>query len=190
MPDTRPERGWHSRGYLPHLDAAETIQFITFRLADSLPAHVARGLLDDGRAHSKFEALLDAGHGDCWLAKHEIASVVEDALLHFDGTRYRVLAWCVMPNHVHVVIETMAGHGLSDVVRSWKTFTAVTANRRLGRSGTFWHRDYFDRYMRDEKHLEVTLDYVERNPVQAGLASAPQGWRWSSAWRREREYWR
>ena len=189
MPEPKSERGWYSRGYLPHLEAGETVQFITFRLADSLPADVARAMLNDDRAHSKFEAFLDAGRGECWLAEPEIATLVEEALLHFDGIRYRVLAWCVMPNHVHVVIETLAGHSLSDVVRSWKSYTSTAANRRLGRSGAFWHRDYFDRYMRDQKHLEATVDYVERNPVKAGLAHAPQLWRWSSAWRRERQFW-
>jgi REP element-mobilizing transposase RayT len=189
MTDTRAERGWHSRGYLPHLEAAETVQFITFRLTDSLPANIARVLREDREAHSKREAVLDRGFGECWLAKPEIATLVENAVLHFDNTRYRVLARCVMPNHVHVVIETVVGHGLSAVVQSWKSFTATAANRLLGRSGTFWDRDYFDRYIRDEKHFEATVDYVERNPVKAGLVSTPQLWRWSSAWRREREYW-
>ena len=183
-PDTRTERGWHSRGYLPHLDSPEMVQFVTFRLADSLPAAV-RSMLADPRAQSEFDAVLDSGHGECWLARPEIAGLVEEALLHFDGVRYRVLAWCVMPNHVHVVIETVVSHGLSAVVQSWKGYTASIANRLLGRSGVFWHRDYFDRYMRDDQHLKTTVSYVERNPVQAGLVPRPELWRWSSAWRRE-----
>jgi putative transposase len=186
-PDTRLERGWHSRGYLPHLDSPGMVQFVTFRLADSLPEAV-RSMLDGPRAHSKLDAVLDSGHGECWLAKPEIAGLVEEALLYFDGIRYRALAWCVMPNHVHVVIETMAPHGLSAVVQSWKGYTASIANRLLGRSGVFWHRDYFDRYMRDERHLEVTVSYVERNPVQVGLVPRPELWRWSSAWRREQQW--
>ena len=86
-----------------------------------------------------------------------------------------------MPNHVHVVIEMLGAHSLSDIVRSWKTFSARLANAQLGRSGPFWHADYFDRYMRDERHFRQTLEYVENNPVKAGLARVPADWAWSSA---------
>jgi REP element-mobilizing transposase RayT len=106
---------------------------------------------------------------------------VQDALLHFDGERYQLLAWCLMPNHVHVVIEMLDAHSLSDIVRSWKTFTARLANVSLGRSGPFWHADYFDRYMRDEQHFSQTVEYVENNPVKAGLVQTPADWTWSSA---------
>src|SRR5204863_4456783 len=78
-------KGWHSRGYLPHFDSPETVQFITFRLADSLPAHVAKALQDRDHALPRLERELDAGLGACWLKRTDIASMVEDALLHFDG---------------------------------------------------------------------------------------------------------
>ncbi len=86
-----------------------------------------------------------------------------------------------MPNHVHAVTETMDGHSLSEVVGSWKSFTAKRANAQIGRSGTFWHADYFDRYMRDEDHLNRTIEYVENNPVKAGLVAVASEWDWSSA---------
>lgn len=107
--------------------------------------------------------------------------MVQDALLHFDGDRYRLLAWCLMPNHVHVVVEMIEGHSLSDVMRSLKSFTARRANALLQRAGAFWHPDYFDRYMRDDDHLARTVTYIENNPVKAGLAIAPTDWPWSSA---------
>ena len=177
---TQP-RGWHSRGYLPHFDSPETVQFVTFRLADSLPRAVVRGLKHREDEVHRIERELDDCLGACWLRQPEIATLVQDALLHFDGERCRLLAWCLMPNHVHVVVEMLESHSLSDIVRSWKTFTARLANARLGRSGPFWHADYFDRYMRDEAHLAQTVDYVENNPVKAGLARLPGDWRWSSA---------
>lgn len=118
--------------------------------------------------------------GSCWLLKPKIANLVEDAFLHFDGDRYRLLAWCVMPNHVHVVVEPVDGNTLSAVLQSWKSFTAKEANRHLSRSGPFWHQDYFDRYMRSESHLETTIAYVENNPVKAGLVETPAAWRWGS----------
>ncbi|WP_421999110.1 REP-associated tyrosine transposase [Reyranella sp.] len=174
-------KGWHSRGYLPHFDSAETTQFVTFRLADSLPKAVAAALALLPDSLVEIDRALDSGRGACWLAQPAIASTVEDAILHFDGERYRLLAWCIMPNHVHVVVEPAPGHSLGSIVRSWKSFTANGGNRLLGRDGPFWHRDYFDRFIRDEGHLARTIDYVENNPVKAGLVPEPAGWRWSSA---------
>ena len=86
-----------------------------------------------------------------------------------------------MPNHVHVVVETLEGHTFSDVVKSWKSFTSRQANSRLGRTGAFWEPDYFDRYMRNEDHLMRTIEYVENNPVKAGLVDKAVDWPWSSA---------
>ncbi|HEX2888109.1 transposase [Vineibacter terrae] len=174
-------KGWHSRGYLPHFDAAGAIQSITFRLADSLPAHVVRSLLDHPFERPRLDDYLNAGRGACHLRLPEIAASVEQTLCHFDGARYRLLAWCIMPNHAHVVAEMLPGHRLGDVVRSWKTFSARAANTILGQSGRFWHEDYFDRYVRDDAHLERAIAYTERNPIDAGLIAAVEDWRWSSA---------
>jgi putative transposase len=174
-------KGWHSRGYLPHFDSPETVQFITFRLADSLPQMVREAIRHREDDVHRIDRELDVGLGACWLGRPEIASLVEDALLHFDDKRYRLLAWCLMPNRVHVIVEVLHGHSLSDIVRSWKSFTAHRANARLGRTGSFWHADYFDRYMRNEAHLAQTIGYVEQNPVKAGLVREPRDWTWSSA---------
>jgi putative transposase len=125
----------------------ETIQFVTFRLADSLPPTVVESLRLQAEGLQAFDQRLDAGLGACWLRKSEIASLVEGALLHADGERYRLLAWCLMPNHAHVVVEMQGNISLSAVLKSWKCFTARRANAELGRSGSFWHADYFDRYM-------------------------------------------
>ena len=174
-------KGWHSRGYLPHFDSAETTRFITFRLADSLPRAVAEELAKHSDSLARTDERLDECLGQCWLRKPEIAKIVQDALLHFDGGRYRLLGWCIMPNHVHAVAEMREGHGLGTVVQAWKSFTAKEANRALGRSGPFWHKDYFDRFIRDGAHLERTLEYVDVNPVKAGLANRPEEWGFSSA---------
>jgi len=173
-------KGWHSRGYLPHFDSPETIQFVTFRLADSLPRAVAESLAKRPDGLAAIDDGLDGGHGACWLRDPVVADIAQSALLHFDGLRYRLLAWCVMPNHVHVVVEPGANHNLGAIVHSWKSFSANQANRILARSGPFWHRDYFDRYIRDEGHLERTVDYVENNPVKAGLIPDAVKWPWSS----------
>lgn len=176
---------WHSRGYLPHCDTPGLLQFITFRLNDSLPSQVLRHLMqetdDEMQRFKRIEALLDAGHGECWLERPSVANIVEDALLHDDGQRYRLLAWCVMPNHVHVLIETRADYPLPTLVQSWKSYTARLINRHLGRTGTVWMRDYFDRYIRDDHHLAAVIAYIHSNPVKAGLVSNEHEWLHSSA---------
>src|SRR5262249_55781820 len=117
-------KGWHSRGYLPHFDSPETVQFVTFRLADSLPRAVVEALRLEDKGLQAFDGRLDAGLGACWLRKPEVASLIEEALFHADGNQYRLLAWCLMPNHVHVVIEMRGSASLSAIVKSWKSFTA------------------------------------------------------------------
>ena len=102
----------------------------------------------------------------------------QDALLHFDGGRYRLLAWVIMPNHLHAVVETLPGFPLDGVIHSWKSFTAKRANRLLGRTGAFWMGDYFDRYVRDEAHLWDVMRYMEENPVKAGLVRLAREWPW------------
>jgi putative transposase len=104
--------------------------------------------------------------------------------LHFDGERYRLMAWCIMPNHVHVLIETVAAFRLDQVLHSWKSYTAQKANEALGRKGPFWAREYYDRYIRDDQHFADAVAYIEQNPVKAGLVETAAAWRYSSAARR------
>ena len=89
--------------------------------------------------------MLDACYGECILRDSVVAALVEDELLHFDDERYRLLAWVVMPNHLHVMIETLRGHTLAAVLHSWKSYTAKQANKQLGRTGAFWQAEYVDR---------------------------------------------
>jgi REP element-mobilizing transposase RayT len=176
---------WHSRGYLPHCDVPGLQQFITFRLADSLPEGALQRLLqeenDDLQRYQRIEQFLDAGHGECLLRQPAIADIIENALLHGDGKRYRLLAWCVMPNHLHVLIETDSNFPVSKIVQGWKSYTARLINQQLGRSGTVWMRDYFDRYIRDDQHQTAVIAYIHNNPVKAGLVAHEREWQHSSA---------
>jgi REP element-mobilizing transposase RayT len=176
-------REWHSRGYLPHFDHPGLIQAITFRLADSIPSVLLEawhGSID--REHRKrADEFLDSGHGNCAMRDPRIARIARDTLFHFDGSRYRLLAWVIMPNHIHVLIETIAGHPLDRVVHSWKSYIAKEANKVLGRTGAFWSSDYFDRYIRDADHFEQAVAYIHENPVKAGLVSRSTDWPWGSA---------
>jgi len=136
---------------------------------------------DEVRRRARLEAYLDAGHGACRLKEPRIARLVQETLLHFDGDRYRLLAWVVMPNHVHVLIGTMDGHPLHAVVQAWKSFTSRHANRILGRAGTFWQPEYFDRFVRNEAHFEAAVRYIHENPVKAHLVGRAEDWQFSSA---------
>ena len=197
MISTPGGRGWHSRGYLPHLEVAGRTTGITFRLADSLPRDVVgrwkQMLLGKSHEEAKIElrrriaAWEDAGRGHCWLLRNECAAAVEEALLHFDGDRYRLVEWCVMPNHVHVLLRLEPGQSFERIVRSWKNFTAKRINAMVGRSGSLWAPDYFDRLIRDGEHLANARRYVRMNPVKAGRCLSPEKWRWSSAWEGRRK---
>ncbi len=158
---------------------AELAEFENAVLAGQKPA--LRETLRTAKRRKLFEKFLDRGCGTCHLRDPHIGGIVENALLHFDGERYRLLAWCVMPNHVHVLIETMEGFPMPDIVKSWKSFTARQANAFLQRDGAFWRRDFFDRFIRDDAHFVRAAEYIEANPVKAGLVSEPCEWPFSSA---------
>jgi putative transposase len=174
-------KGWHSRNYLPHFDSQDVIQFVTFRLADSLPAEALQRLRDADRPETLRHELLDRGWGACWLKSEAIARLVENAFFAFDGDRYRLHAWTIMPNHVHVLFSVLPGASLGDTVGSWKRYTARQANQQLGRNGSFWQTEYWDRFIRNEAHFNATIDYIDQNPVKAGLVSAPSLWPYGSA---------
>lgn len=188
--DIQP-KGWHSRGYLPHFDAGEVFQAITFRLDDSMPQQLlAKWRRELSRESEDFadairyriEAYLDRGCGSCYLTDRRIATLVQSALLHFDDDRYRLSAWVVMPNHVHVLAAPCLGHTLSGIMHSIKSYTANEANKLLNRKGPFWFEDYFDRYIRNAQHYENAVNYIESNPVRAGLCRSAREWRFGSAW--------
>jgi putative transposase len=152
----------------------------------------------DFEKRKQIEAWLDSGMGCCALRHPRMAAVMQNALLQFDGTRYHLLAWCIMPNHVHVLIEPKIS--LSKIVQSWKSFTGRWAlehnaelelrvpggGERADAPGRFWMPDYWDRYIRDAKHLDAVMEYIHNNPVKAGLCKHPDDWQWSSANARER----
>ena len=186
---------WHARGYLPHFEGGEIPQVVTFRLADSFP----RARLEQWRQElaclpekqacaelrKRMEACLDSGIGHCWLRDARVAEVVEQALLYSDGSHYRLHAWVLMPNHVHVLFTPIQGYTLSGILHNGKSFTAKEANRILGRRGVFWQRESFDRYVRDARHLRAAVAYIEMNPVKAGLCIHAGDWRFGSARRAE-----
>lgn len=187
---------WHSRGYLPHRDSKHLIQSVTYRLADSLPQTKLKELREELEhlpeekreleSRKRIEKWLDAGMGCCALRHSEVARYVQDSFLHFHKTRYYLHAWCIMPNHVHVLVEPLTD--LAAIVQGWKSYTArwiLRQNHRLQLQipdpNRFWMREYWDRYIRDLKHYTKAVYYIHHNPVTAGLCRSPEDWRWSSA---------
>jgi len=189
---------WHSRGYLPHCDEIGFIQNISFRLSDSVPTQaiekwrkelkIIPGLADYEPRKIEFRRRIDkyedAGHGDCMLKHPQIAEIVQTALLFFDGERYRLLEWCVMPNHVHALVMPVNGHLLANIVHSWKSYTGHAVKKLFDLTKPFWMIEYHDRFIRNERHLEIVRNYIRHNPVAAGLVQNPEDWLWSSAGKR------
>jgi valyl-tRNA synthetase len=187
--------------YLPHWTQAGATYATTFRLADAMPAEVCEqwraerdriihNAESQGREltiheqqeivrlySDKVESYLNAGHGQCYLRKPKIAELIANALKHFDGQRYDLIAWSVMPNHVHVVFKPYEGIELPGILHSWKSFTATKANKLLGRTGDFWHSEYYDHLIRDEEDFFNQVNYVLSNPSRAGL----ENWPWTGA---------
>jgi REP element-mobilizing transposase RayT len=187
------------RGYLPHWEIENGFYFITFRLADSLPKAVNEKLEAKRKikisqlkiknrkqfSDSEYKRLkilmtretddyLDKCHGSCVLAKPEAAEIMAEALKFFQDKKYRLFAWCVMPNHVHVVLKTLPGYTVSRIVGSWKSFTSKEINKLEGTTGRLWQPERYDRLIRDEEEFLRISRYVYENPDKAGL----KDWRW------------
>ncbi len=186
-----------SRGYLPHWELDDAVYFITYRLQDSLPRHVLACLDQDSQTiirlvtrgnkptaiqNAEIRRLvglridqdLDLGYGACHLRNGDAADAVIENLHHFDGRLYELLVWCVMPNHVHVMVRLFRGDDLDKMLHSWKSYTANRVNTIVGRQGPLWEREYFDRTIRGAEDFVDTRAYVLNNPGKAGL----QNWRW------------
>jgi 5-methyltetrahydrofolate--homocysteine methyltransferase len=184
-------------GALPHWYREGATYAVTFRLANSLPDSVVREYrkakeelrlrLQDakrdgdeklavqlhrqiGELYSiRIGALLDEGQGEAWMRNPEVAGIVRDAIHYFAGERFDLGAWCVMPNHVHMVLTPRDGNALPDILHSIKRHSAAEANRLLGRSGDFWQKESYDHIIRDSDDYWNQRDYVLRNPQVAGM---------------------
>ncbi len=198
VPKKLSRDGWYSRGYLPHFGDEGLTQNVCFRLFDSMPKEMLEFWREelkhlppkeyDLERRKRIDSYLDNGYGSCFLRDRRVAKKVQDALWHFDGERYFLHAWCVMPNHVHVLFTPETGYEVGGISHSWKSFTAHECNKLLGRTGSFWQKEPYDRYIRNEQHFRKAIAYIENNPVKAGLCEQPEDWPWSSAhWSKKAE---
>jgi REP element-mobilizing transposase RayT len=179
----------HGMG-LPHWEQPGASYFVTFRLADAVPVELREQWKEERaiwlRLHPQpwsaeaereyhrrfsqpFDQWLDAGHGACVLREVGCRECVVATLLHSHDRQYWLHAWVVMPNHGHVLFSLHPEASLAVEIGAWKSVSARGINRRLGRSGTLWQEDYFDRLIRDEEHFANCARYIRRNPGKAHL---------------------
>jgi type I restriction enzyme R subunit len=216
------DEGLFRRRRLPHWDAADATYFVTACLAGSVPA---RGLIElntyrqqlDARAcpanlnaaewevrkhklvFARFDELIDDAPAVDFLATPAVADCVRDAIYHFAGIRYELLAYVVMPSHFHWLFHPLAAGETTQeigvtrrtarekIMHSIKSYTANQCNRLLARGGPFWQDESYDHVVRNDDELLRIIQYVENNPIKAGLVSRPEDWRWSSAADRQRQ---
>lgn len=181
----------YTRGYIPHCDGARLTQFLTWRLADSLPAQLVRdwqselaSLPETERKrefHRRIEQHLDLGYGSQILRTPAAALAVQEAILWGDEKRYDLHGWVIMPTHVHVLLTPQEAEPLAKIVQALKGFSSKEIQKKIGGDGRLWQPDYFDRFIRDEEHFIRVLSYIEWNPVKAGLTDDPSHWPYSSA---------
>ncbi|HEY6952914.1 MAG TPA: transposase [Bacteroidota bacterium] len=189
------------RRHLPHLYLPNAVYFTTFRLAGSLPRLVIDELQEKSRLQKKSwmsfvdydKALEKCKVKARWLANWEIADMVAESIRLRDGNEYDLAAYCIMPNHVHMIfgvgnhdlfnrvgqIVNLSDKPLSKIMQSLKRYTAGRANHILRRSGPFWQDESFDHVLRNEEEFERTVRYVVYNPVKAGMVRNWRDWRWT-----------
>lgn len=207
--------------HLPHWQPRNAVFFVTFRLKDSLPSEMIEALkqereretvlllqqftesqraqqtkLEQQRYFDKWDAYLDkAEFGPRWLAQSDIAEIVKEALLYRDGKVFDLHGFCIMSNHVHVVLEPLSKpewysdlkgsechsdlQPLHKIMQSLKRHTARQSNLVLGREGAFWQDESYDHVIRDGEEYIRIVNYILENPVKAGFVSKWNEWAWT-----------
>jgi hypothetical protein len=173
-------------GNLPHWEQGSVWYFVTYRLADALPRAVVEEMKEQRdrwkRTHDlnnlsreelaeyhrlfseRYENLLNAGSGSCVLSDAGLADIVSGGFRFFHGQRYFMDEYVVMPNHVHLLVKPLIGHGLAGILHSWKSFTANRINERLGCTGQFWQHESYDHIVRNEAAINAIRRYIRDNP--------------------------
>jgi REP element-mobilizing transposase RayT len=173
------------RRHLPHLYQIDQPVFLTWRLYDSLPPHRAFPAVaqNSAKAFVIMDRLLDeARNGPFYLRQPAIAGMIVEAI-HYNADilgHYGLHAFVAMPNHVHLLATPTVP--LPKLTRSLKGITAKRANSKLGLTESpFWQEESFDRLVRHDREFEKIRNYIEENPVRAGLVREASDYRWSSA---------
>ena len=175
---------------LPHRTQKGCTYFVTWRLADSLPSEIIERwqkervkfmvthplpwdaqiqLEYDMAFPGRLEEWADNGYGACVLKQPKVQDIIANALHYFEGSRYQLGAFVVMPNHLHILVTPFDGHTLRGILQSWKSFTAKAINREIDKKGVLWMSESFDHAVRSQSHLEYFKRYIRENPAKAQL---------------------
>lgn len=179
-------------GNLPHMHQNETLQYVTFRLADSLPKSRCQDLYDRAKLFKKAhpepwnrtirmlywkefgpeqQRYLDKGYGECWLKFPECRQILIDAIAYKDNMDYVIDSYVIMPNHVHMLFQPLGDKKTEVILHSIKSFSAHEINKLVGRTGRLWMKESFDRMIRDEDDHKRKYLYILDNP-----RFLPDGW--------------
>jgi len=198
-----PDHHYHRK--MPHFQPAEATFFVTFRLADSMPMDVIRrlrenydlmqkGILEQKdltereqrelvyaeqkRLFAATDDFLDKSLNEpYWLKETEVAEVVAEALLFYDGKDYDLWSFCIMPNHVHLLLTLKPeAPVLFKVLQRIKRYTSLKCNEILFREGAFWEQESYDHIVRSDHEFDRILHYILQNPVKAGLVKNWEDW--------------
>jgi hypothetical protein len=193
--DREAEFQGHRRN-LPHWTQSAVTYFVTFHLADSLPAKKLaefeaerkRWLAVNPPPHSenqiqeyrrnfsqRIQKWLDAGYGSCILARPAIFRMVENGLKFFNGQRYLLGEYIVMPNHVHALVTPLGNHQLRQILHSWKSYSAKQINKMVNSQGAVWHQESFDHIIRSPAQLARIEEYIRDNPKSLPLSQFTDG---------------
>ena len=194
---------------LPHFQPEEGIFFITFRLNIELPDNLKQTLiskhkdfeekikkyseLEKSEMKLKFDKrqfdLIDnflglTKNGPFWLKDENIAKIVKDSLFFLHKEKYFLYSFCIMPNHVHILIKPLQNvkkgyFSFAEIMKSHKGITANKANKYLNRKGQFWHHENYDHWVRDDKEFHNIIWYIINNPVKAKLVKDFQDWKFT-----------
>jgi len=192
---------------LPHFQPENGIFFITVRLANSLSKHVIENLknkkqefeqiLKNSKKDDKlivirefhkqyfnnFDNLLDKNdQNKKWLLNLDIRQIIISNLMYWNNTEYKLIVYCIMPNHIHFIIQPLRQssgiyESLTKIMFSFKSYTANKCNNVLDRKGQFWQHESYDHYIRNIEELNFYVDYILKNPVKAGLVNNPELWK-------------
>jgi putative transposase len=194
---------------LPHLYSQDSAVFITWRLNHDLPNSMKdflynrtktfeNSILTENEQRKKIRTYNFQKQQFDWLDTQlgintdfpetlnqpDIADIVYQSLHYHNDTKYRLHAFCIMPNHVHVLITPISeGHDwskiLASITKSWKGFSARRINLILNQRGAFWSRESYDHMVRDENEFYRIVNYILKNPVKAKRVKEWQEWKYT-----------
>ena len=194
------------RRYLPHIQPKEAIFFITYRLDFRFSKALKRNLITakikfedqiikltdkeklrneiekfNKQQFDKIDTSLPFMTSQFWLTSPEIAAIIEDSIQHRNNIQYTLYCYCIMPNHVHILIQPLLEKddnpfALSKIMHGLKGYTSTKCNFVLNRTGSFWFPENYDHYVRNEQEFNNVIDYILQNPVKAGLV---QDWQYN-----------